>query len=489
MATVDVYADDPNEIDESAAPVWFNDSHVSLFMKLLPTGPAWPRETDTVAYALLLALSQVLMRTDRRGDDLQDEAFPETMFELLPDWERVFDLPGACDLTPPTLLVDRRAAVTGRWLGFGDPNPQLYLDVLTGNNITGEIITNPPFVPGSPVGCPITQEEWAYAWIVNIVHGANESSAECQIQAIAPQHTLPIFEFVYSSWFLRTPDASYAGRFFGGTWNAATYCIVGSDGEIQTSDDLDNWTKQTQAGAYAGSFTMVESDDAGLLVAVGTGPEIQSSADDGVTWTARTSTSVANLTSVDHDQSGLWLAGGVSAELETSPDGITWTSRTPDGAYAGNIRDVLHDRSSLWMFVGSAAEIQTSSDAITWTAQSSAGSFAGEFRGIAHSGSLWVICGETGEIQTSPDGITWTVRTSPVSTQLNKAKFADGLFWIAGESGVILSSPDGITWTAETSGLAIGLNHVFNADDVRQETMVLGDDATILTAERTVYRA
>lgn len=494
MATVDVYADDPNELAESAAPVWFNDSHVGLMLKLLPTGTAWPRDTDTTLYNFLLALSQTLMQCDRRGLDLLEEFDPNTTFELLSDWERVFGLPGACDTNPPTTLAGRRAAVLGKWLGFGDPTPALYESILTTNSVTGEIITNPPFVPGSPAGDPITEDEWAFAWIVSMVHGPSETAAQCQIQDIAPIHTIPVFEFIYSSWLAVDPDASFVGIFRAAAFNGTVWCIVGHTGEIQTSDDTNSFMQQTNAGSYAGTFADVASDDAGLLIAVGTGPEIQSSSNDGVTWVAETSAGATSRNAVAHDQSGLWLIGGTTGELETSPDGSAWTSRSNDGAYTGQINGVAHDGSALWVFVGASGEIQSSADAITWSAETAADSYSGSFQDVTYSDTLGLWCavgtGATSEIQTSPDGSAWTKQTTPagVTASLGTVTWGDGLFLAAGGTGDLISSPDGVTWTIESAGTSETIIGIEHSDNANEEGLIVGTTGLILVGKRTVYR-
>ena len=63
---------------------------------LLPPGPAWELEFSPDIDALLQAGAQELAREDLRAADLLAESLPDTVRELVPDWERVMNLPDAC---------------------------------------------------------------------------------------------------------------------------------------------------------------------------------------------------------------------------------------------------------------------------------------------------------------------------------------------------------------------------------------------------------
>ncbi len=88
---------------------------------------------------------------------------------------------------------------------------------------------------------------------------------------------------------------------------------------------------------------------------------------------------------------------GGGGTILTSPDGITWTSRT-----SGTTQSLL---------------------AATW------------------SGTQFCVVGGGGTILTSPDGITWTSRTSGTTQGLNAATHAENRFWAVGVVGALISSP------------------------------------------------
>lgn len=86
--------------------------------ELLPPGPAWDSELVPEVDAALRGLAPELARVDVRGFDLMNEADPLTLHEMLPDWERVMQLPDPCLGASPT-LDDRKKAVRQRLTGLG----------------------------------------------------------------------------------------------------------------------------------------------------------------------------------------------------------------------------------------------------------------------------------------------------------------------------------------------------------------------------------
>jgi hypothetical protein len=187
----------------------------------------------------------------------------------------------------------------------------------------------------------------------------------------------------------------------------------------------------------------------------------------GTSWTDRT-VPTGSLTSVVYAQ-GLFVgvscgtAGGCNATVAnrvvTSPDGITWTSRSA----AGNDdqwRSVTYGN-GLFVAVGQSGDrVMTSPDGITWTARSAAGD-NDPWQAITYGDGLFVAVAQTGDrVMTSPDGITWTVTVGNVfgAPSGRGITYQNGLFVMVGTG--VHTSPDGITWTART---AAGDNDVWNS--------------------------
>ncbi len=93
------------------------DYHAQL-RALLPPGPAWDAELVPEVDGALRGLAAELARVDARGYDLLNEADPLTLHELVPDWERVMQLPDPCTGGAPT-LDDRKKAIRQRLTALG----------------------------------------------------------------------------------------------------------------------------------------------------------------------------------------------------------------------------------------------------------------------------------------------------------------------------------------------------------------------------------
>jgi hypothetical protein len=225
-------------------------------------------------------------------------------------------------------------------------------------------------------------------------------------------------------------------------------------------------------------FSGLKSQGEGnLAVIVGEADTIWTSPD-GISWTTRTSGISETLLTVSYNGKDLWVAVGTSGTIITSPDSVTWTART--SGTANDINSVAFDGKNLWVAAGVNGTILTSSDGIAWTTQTSG--TANDLGGVLYNDKdLWVVVGAAGTILTSPDGITWTARTSGTAQLLTRNAYNDKDLWVVvGAAGTILTSPDGITWTARTSGTAQVLWGVaYNSRDLWVAT---GATGTILTS-------
>ncbi len=147
----------------------------------------------------------------------------------------------------------------------------------------------------------------------------------------------------------------------------------------------------------------------------------------------------------------------------TSPDGITWTRRTPaanDGwssvAWSPALGKLAAVASS-----GSGSRVMYSSDGITWTAGS--GAPTEQWASVAWSPSLAkfvaVSNAVTNAVMYSTDGITWsTSGVSGAGTDLwqSIAWSPDLSLFVAvsntaGTGNEVMTSPDGLTWTMRTA--------------------------------------
>jgi hypothetical protein len=188
----------------------------------------------------------------------------------------------------------------------------------------------------------------------------------------------------------------------------------------------------------------------------------------GTKWTYR-ATASDSIYSIAYNGSNLYVAVGSNGSLLSSPDAITWTSRT-SGFGAQDIRRVAYGN-GLWVAVGNAGTITTSTDGITWTARTSNMS-GNDINDVVYANSVWVAVGQgggttnTGGIIYSTDGITWTRKSQ--SLTIGATYFTvvyNGTNWIVGadvstNNYLYASTPSG-TWTAAVAGSAVAMRKIF----------------------------
>jgi hypothetical protein len=249
------------------------------------------------------------------------------------------------------------------------------------------------------------------------------------------------------------------------------------------------WTARTAAASNIWrSVTYGEPSAGGLFVAVTTsGTNRVMTSLDGITWTAGNAATPSEWESVTYGN-GLFVAVGwvdefvendpddfmaggafvLSGRVMTSPDGITWTSRS--AAADSNWKSVTYGNGLFVAvaFDGTGNRVMTSPDGITWTARTAAAasgwygvtygmidsSVTSTASGTLVPGFVAVANGGTNRVMTSPDGITWTARTAAEASGWNSVTYGDGLFVAVANGGTnkVMTSPDGITWTSLADG-------------------------------------
>jgi hypothetical protein len=211
-------------------------------------------------------------------------------------------------------------------------------------------------------------------------------------------------------------------------------------------------TSNATASVISGRTSSTEPD---TIVAVGEttlGYVYRST--DGITF------SPVALADVNHRNDIIWngsifITVGDGGKIDTSPDGLHWTSQTSGSTanlYGVTYRSTLG--SELFVAVGAVdagdAVILTSPDATTWTLRTS-GEATDDLYTVAYGNSLYVAGGENGILYTSPDGTAWTKGLT--NAQSIRKIFYDGsYFYLAGDSGLFARSTNGVYDPAASTG-------------------------------------
>jgi hypothetical protein len=188
-----------------------------------------------------------------------------------------------------------------------------------------------------------------------------------------------------------------------------------------------------------------------------------------LTWTNRATFEHA-LTSIAYNGTDLYVAVGTNERLLSSPDGITWTTRT-SGFTGGNAINKVAFGNGLWVAVGAGGQITTSTDGVTWTARTSNMS-TNTINDVLYANGVWVAVGagggttNTGGITYSTNGTTWTRKSQSLTVGANYATVMyNGTNWIVGctmstNNYIYASTPSG-TWTAGHTGTSASIRNFF----------------------------
>ena len=214
--------------------------------------------------------------------------------------------------------------------------------------------------------------------------------------------------------------------------------------------------------------------DSTLVLAASSGSHQIATSSDGLGYTKTTAPSFTNALAYSPTLD-LFVAVGNGVCI-TSPDGITWTSRTIG---AGNWKDVIWDANLAKFIAVRIGATATSSNGTTWAIhhQATAGSWvdrtdAGDwYRSVCWSPELSLFVAvaqdpltDTYGVMTSPDGITWTGRTSPKNQwtsvcwspelSLFVAVAFDNFEGVSTGTDQIMYSSNGINWTSIDAPIA-----------------------------------
>jgi uncharacterized protein YmfQ (DUF2313 family) len=195
------------------APVYTAAHFATAFQGLMPTGKAWPRDTDAIQARALAGVAAIYGYNSDRAQNLISDAFPATTIELLPEWESTLGLPDPCAGTSPT-LQQRRNQVVARFANSGGQSAAYYINYALNLGYSVTVKNYAPFRCGqSRAGDPLGGIEWFFTWAINAplntitrfragASTAGESLAtwsnavlECELSALAPAHTYLTFQY------------------------------------------------------------------------------------------------------------------------------------------------------------------------------------------------------------------------------------------------------------------------------------------------------
>jgi len=144
--------------------------------------------------------------------------------------------------------------------------------------------------------------------------------------------------------------------------------VVGSSGIIQRSTNGTTWATITALNVNTlRSIIYANISVPDTWVTVGDSSTIGYSKNDGATFTLATGITAGiqfNIVIWVGGSINLFIAGGSSNNLWTSPNGITWTSRS---GVSGNVLDMVKDHTDSYIVAATSSGVAQSTNGTTWT--------------------------------------------------------------------------------------------------------------------------
>ena len=266
-------------------------------------------------------------------------------------------------------------------------------------------------------------------------------------------------------------------RLSGVTYGNNKFVFTKSGNSVYTSIDGITWgisaniTWTARSSIYgASTFVAVGNYNETSMPAIHTSP-------DGITWTSRSATGFGSTAFImDICWSGTYFVV-VSDEghiATASSTGSSWTQR----AKHTNPFNCVTYGGGVYVALGNN-ELFTSTNGTTWTNRTATAPFINS-KSVVYVNGLFVVVGTASKIFTSADGINWTKRTSPFGvTGISSVTYGGGKFVAVGDSGKIATSTDGINWLLSESPVTTNLRNVTYGAG---KFVAVGDSGTVITS-------
>ena len=169
------------------------DAYRDQIHALLPSGRAWPEESDTTLDALVRAMASQVAEVDRSASNLLTDILPNTTFNLLPDWERVAGLPDICSVLGSSITI-RRASLLEKLVTKPNLNVTEFerIGETFGTTITVEELDQTR--ADAIVGLDTSGGKWRFVWWIGIPlsadlrYSADDIAGKRAVRDLRAQH-------------------------------------------------------------------------------------------------------------------------------------------------------------------------------------------------------------------------------------------------------------------------------------------------------------
>lgn len=264
------------------------------------------------------------------------------------------------------------------------------------------------------------------------------------------------------------------------SWHAVTYgedlfvaiSYDGTGNRVMTSPNGIAWQSRTSAADY--SWYDVTYGN-GMFVAVagagGGGTDRVMTSPNGTSWTTRTAPS-GQWYGVTYGE-GKFVAVGTTGTVMYSYDGINWISGTP--AESRQWIDVTYGNGQFVAIAqgsGFTTHIMTSPDGISWTSRTTTDK---QWQNVVYGyGDVWIGVGDGNLMYSTDNAITWATTSAPISKNWYSGTYGNGMFVATAyeDTGTgsctnhcIITSPDGVHWKNQKTPASMSWREVVYAKE------------------------
>lgn len=236
----------------------------------------------------------------------------------------------------------------------------------------------------------------------------------------------------------------------GAIYDGSKFVVTGAGGTVLTSSDGSTWTQVTSGTtAHLGKTAFdgtryATANYSGILHSTNL-----------TSWTLVSGTSFDRYYGVVYG-AGKFVAAydATTLGVRTSTDGSTWSAATNITGAGGNTNGLIYANNIFVLtmagFGSTPSKIYSSPDGTTWTQRTPSGIAAGiGIESLAYGNGRFVILLGDRHSVTSTDGMTWTINNLPTEFSLTGVQFAGSKFFarssLYGAQSYV--SSDGVTWT------------------------------------------
>jgi uncharacterized protein YmfQ (DUF2313 family) len=195
------------------APIFTTEDYLQALEKLLPRGPVWQTDPDSIQAKTERGLVAAWWRVNVADYNLLVDAFPASAVGLLPEWEATLGLPDPC-IGEGGTISQRQKLVVAKLTNGGGQSAQYYIDLLASYGYAITITNFSPFRAGqSHAGDPLGGPWSFYTFQVNaplnsIAYfraGAGRAGdplqtwgnavLECIVNELKPAHVVVVFSY------------------------------------------------------------------------------------------------------------------------------------------------------------------------------------------------------------------------------------------------------------------------------------------------------